>query len=79
MGSDHIATTVRMNRVKGTHTVLGMAEIVKILLAQGRDVPYIMKEYGMEKEEIVRLASSVGIPKSELIKNANFSKSWTPE
>lgn len=79
MGSDHIATTVRMNRVKGTHTVLGMADIIKILLDQGRTVEYIMKEYGMEKEEVVRLATSLGIPKSDLIVNNEFSKAWVPE
>lgn len=77
-GNDHIATTVRMNRIKGTHTVLGMADIIKILLGQGKDVAYIMKEYGMEQEEVVRLAASKGIPKSDLIVNSKFSQSWQP-
>lgn len=78
-GADHIATTVRMNRIKGTHTVLGMADIIKILLEQGKTVEYIMKEYGMEQEEVVRLASAVGIPKSDLIINSEFSNAWTPQ
>lgn len=77
-GADHIATTVRMNRVKGTHTVIGMADIVQILLNQGRDITYIMQQYGMEQEEVIRLASSKGIPKTDIIKDATFSTAWVP-
>lgn len=78
MGADHIATTVRMNRVKGTHTVIGMADIVKILFNQGHDAEYIMKHYGMEAEEVIRLANRVGIPKSEIIQSSSYSKAWVP-
>lgn len=79
LGLDHIATTVRMNRVKGTHTVLGMADIVEILVKQGKTVEYIMAEYGMEAEEVFRLANRKGIPKTELVMGAEWSKAWTPE
>jgi hypothetical protein len=78
-GDDHIATTVRMNRIKGTHTVIGMAEIVGILLKEGRTVEYIMKTYGMESEEVFRLANRVGIPKSDIITSGEWSKAWKPE
>lgn len=78
MGSDIMATTVRMNRVKGTHGVLGMASIVKILLEQGKNLEYIMREYGMEKEEVVRLAASQGIPQTDIIKNGKYSEAWEP-
>jgi hypothetical protein len=77
-GNDHIATTVRMNRIKGTHTVVGMADIVVYLLQNGKDAEYIMKEYGMEQEEVVRLANSKGIPKTDIIKNSDFSTAWIP-
>ncbi len=77
-GSDFIATTVRMNRIKGTHTVLGMADIVQYLLQNGRSVDYIMAEYGMEEEEVVRLANRKGIPQTDLIRDTEFSASWTP-
>lgn len=79
MGTDHIATTVRMNRVKGTHTVLGMADIIEILLKQGKSLEYIMKEYGMEAEEVYRLANRKGIPKTDIITGSEWSKAWTPE
>lgn len=78
-GVDHIATTVRMNRVKGTHTVLGMADIIEILLKQGKSLEYIMQEYGMESEEVYRLANRKGIPKTDIVANANWSTAWTPQ
>jgi len=78
-GADHIATTVRMNRVKGTHTVLGMADIIEILIKEGRSVEYIMQEYGMEAEEVYRLANRKGIPKTDLICSTTWSFSWCPE
>lgn len=77
-GADHIATTVRMNRVKGTHTVLGMADIIEILLNQGKPIEYIMQEYGMEAEEVYRLANRKGIPKTEIVISNDWSKAWTP-
>jgi hypothetical protein len=77
-GTDHIATTVRMNRVKGTHTVLGMADIVEMLIKDGKSIDYIMQQFGMESEEIYRLASRKGIPKTELITDAMWSTAWTP-
>ncbi len=77
-GDDVMATTVRMNRVKGTHTVLGMADIVKKLIDDGKDLKYIMTRFGMEKEEVVRLAASKGIPASDIIVESEFSKAWVP-
>lgn len=78
-GADHIATTVRMNRVKGTHTVLGMADIIEILLKQGKSLEYIMQEYGMESEEVYRLANRKGIPKTDIVTQSDWGKAWTPE
>jgi hypothetical protein len=78
-GDDHIATTVRMNRIKGTHTVVGMADIILILLKQGKSLEYIMQEYGMEEEEVVRLANQKGVAKSDIIKKTPFSKAWSPK
>lgn len=78
-GSDHIATTVRMNRVKGTHTVLGMADIIAILIKEGKTLEYITKEYGMEEEEVYRLANRKGIPKTDIVTQSEFSKAWTPQ
>lgn len=74
-----LATTVRLNRAKGTHAVLKMAEIVQKELEGGRSIDLIMKDYGMEKEEVVRLANRLGIHLSKQITGAGYSKSWKPE
>lgn len=74
-----LATTVRMNRAKGTHAVLKMADIVKYQIENGKPMEEIMKEFGMEKEEVIRLANRNGIHKSEIITDTDWSKSWIPK
>lgn len=74
-----LATTVRMNRAKGTHAVLKMADIVKYQIENGKPMAEIMKEFGMEKEEVIRLANRNGIHKSEIITDTDWSKSWIPK
>jgi ParB-like chromosome segregation protein Spo0J len=74
-----LATTVRMNRAKGTHAVLKMAQIVEHEIKKGSNVKQIMDMYGMEKEEVVRLSNRLGIHLSDEIKKGSFSKSWSPE
>lgn len=74
-----LATTVRMNRAKGTHAVLKMGDIVKYQIEAGKPISDIMKEFGMEKEEVVRLANRMGIHKSEIIIDTDWSNSWIPE
>lgn len=39
----------------------------------------IMKRLGMEREEVVRLLFSAGIPKSDVFDEKGFSKSWSPK
>lgn len=77
--SNPLATTVRMNRAKGTHAVLKMGDIVKYQIDNGKPISDIMKEFGMEKEEVVRLANRMGIHKSEIIIDTDWSNSWIPE
>ena len=77
--SNPLATTVRMNRAKGTHAVLKMGDIVKHQIEKGKPISEIMKEFGMEKEEVIRLANRMGIHKSEIIIDTDWSNSWIPE
>lgn len=72
-------STIRHNRATGTHAVLPMAGIIKEMLDEGVEAKEIQKRLGMEKDEVVRLAQREGIPMSDLIKNGDFSKSWSPE
>jgi ParB-like chromosome segregation protein Spo0J len=71
--------TVRHNRARGTHGVLEMSYIVVDMVNSGLSGDNIMKRLGMEKEEVVRLLFKAGIPKSEIFKDKEFSKSWTPK
>lgn len=69
-------STIRHNRARGTHGVLPMAEIVQSMLNDGLVMEEIMHRLQMEKEEVIRLANRVGIPKSKIITDKEFSNAW---
>jgi len=71
--------TIRHNRARGTHRVLQMSNILQDMVEQGLDGKEIMKRLQMEKEEVVRLLFRAGIPKSDVFKDLEFSKSWKPK
>lgn len=71
--------TIRHNRARGTHGVLQMSNIVHDMVKAGLSGEEIMARLQMEKEEVVRLLFRVGIPKSDVFRDIDFSKSWTPE
>jgi len=71
--------TIRHNRARGTHAVLKMSEIVTEMVNSGLTGEEIMQRLGMEREEVTRLLFRAGIPKSEVFKDMEFSKSWKPK
>tara|TARA_R110002153_G_scaffold121190_1_gene266712 strand:- start:33 stop:590 length:558 start_codon:yes stop_codon:yes gene_type:complete len=71
--------TIRHNRARGTHGVLEMSNIVTDMVKDGVSGEEIINRLGMEKEEVVRLLFRAGIPKSDVFKDSDFSKAWTPE
>ena len=71
--------TIRHNRARGTHGVLEMSNIVNDMVKNGLSGEEIMTRLMMEKEEVVRLLFRSGIPKSEVFKEKEFSKAWTPK
>lgn len=71
--------TIRHNRARGTHGVLEMSDIIVQMVNDGVTGEEIMQRLMMEKEEVVRLLYRAGIPKSEVFKEKEFSKSWTPK
>jgi len=71
--------TIRHNRARGTHGVLAMSDIITSMVEEGITGQEIIKRLGMEKEEVVRLLFRSGIPKSEVFKDAEFSKAWKPK
>ena len=76
--SDQQMATIRHNRARGTHGVLEMSNIVTDMVKNGLTGEEIMKRLMMEKEEVVRLLFRAGIPKSDVFKELEFSKSWKP-
>lgn len=78
-GSSEMMSTIRHNRARGTHGVLKMAEIMKQMIADGLSKQEIMHRLQMEEEEVIRLALRTGIPKTKIIDNHNWSKSWSPK
>ena len=69
-----MASTVRHNRARGSHSIKGMSHMVFEMLDKGWDDVMICNHLGMEADEIVRLKHITGF--SKLFKNAEYSKSW---
>lgn len=72
--SNRMASTIRHNRARGTHSIELMTNIVSELTKAGMSDAWIMKNIGMDADEILRLKQLSGI--AELFKNKEFSKSW---
>lgn len=71
--------TIRHNRARGSHSVLAMSDIIVGMLNEGLSGKEICQRLCMEKEEVVRLANKLGIPKSDIFKGEDFGTSWQPE
>lgn len=71
---DRIASTVRHNRARGTHDVDLMVNIVSELKESGMSDAWIMKNIGMDADELLRLKQVSGL--ASLFKNKEFSNSW---
>jgi len=72
--SDRIASTIRHNRARGSHSTELMIKIVEELVQSGMSDAWIMKNIGMDTEELLRLKQISGL--ASLFKNEDFSKSW---
>ena len=75
--NNRMASTIRHNRARGTHQVIRMQEIVAGLVESGMSDAWIMRNIGMDKDELLRLKQLTGL--AELFKNEDFSKSWEVE
>lgn len=72
-------STIRMNRARGTHAVLKMADIIQEMVASGLSEQEICTRLQMEREELIRLANRKGVPATDIVQNSDWSKSWIPE
>lgn len=71
-----MASTIRHNRARGTHSVDLMSNIVKELHELGRSDVWIARHLGMDKDEILRLKQITGL--AALFKDVNFGQAWRP-
>lgn len=72
--TDRIASTVRHNRARGTHDVDLMKNIVTELKDAGMTDNWIMKNIGMDANELLRLKQLSGL--ARLFKDEEFSEAW---
>lgn len=75
--SNRMASTIRHNRARGSHSVELMSNIVADLLGSGMSDGWILKHIGMDKDELLRLKQITGL--ASLFADAEFSKSWEDE
>lgn len=72
--SDRMASTVRHNRARGEHSVDLMTNIVAELTKAGMSDAWILKNIGMDAEELLRLKQLSGL--QELFRGKDFSRAW---
>lgn len=70
--SNRMASTIRHNRARGSHSVELMMNIVGELKKAGMSDQWIMKEIGMDADELLRYKQLSGI--AELFKDREFTQ-----
>lgn len=69
--SNRIASTIRHNRARGTHNIELMSNIVSELDKAGMSDEWIMKNIGMDRDEVLRLKQISGL--AELFSHRDFT------
>ena len=72
--SNRMASTIRHNRARGSHSIDLMVNIVAELTEAGMSDAWIMKNIGMDADELLRLKQISGL--AALFKDKEFSKAW---
>ncbi|PKF29170.1 chromosome partitioning protein ParB [Macrococcoides caseolyticum] len=72
--SDRMASTIRHNRARGSHSIELMTNIVGELVEAGMSDQWILKNIGMDADELLRLKQISGL--AALFKDKEFSKGW---
>lgn len=71
---NRMASTIRHNRARGSHDIELMTNIVAELTEAGMSDAWILKNLGMDAEELLRLKQLSGI--ASLFGNGRFSQAW---
>ena len=72
--SNRMASTIRHNRARGSHSIDLMTNIVADLVNAGMSDAWILKHIGMDRDELLRLKQITGI--AALFTNHQFSEAW---
>ena len=72
--SNRMASTIRHNRARGSHSIELMSNIVAELTGAGMSDAWILRHIGMDKDELLRLKQITGI--AALFKDGEFSEAW---
>lgn len=72
--SNRMASTIRHNRARGSHSIDLMSNIVAELTKSGMSDAWILKHVGMDKDELLRLKQITGL--ADLFKDKSFSEAW---
>ena len=71
--SNRMASTIRHNRARGSHSIELMSNIVSELVQSGMSDAWILKNIGMDADELLRLKQITGLV--ALFKDNDFSNS----
>lgn len=75
--TDRMASTIRHNRARGSHSIELMSSIVAELVEAGMSDQWILRHIGMDKDELLRLKQVTGI--AALFKDQDFSEAFGVE
>lgn len=75
--SNRMASTIRHNRARGSHSIDLMVNIVGELVEAGMSDEWIAKNIGMDADELLRLKQISGI--AAMFKNDEFSRAWAKD
>jgi ParB-like chromosome segregation protein Spo0J len=70
--SNRMASTIRHNRARGSHSIELMSNIVAELTRAGMSDAWILRHIGMDKDELLRLKQITGL--ADLFKDKEFSE-----
>lgn len=72
--TNRMASTIRHNRARGSHSIELMSNIVAELTQSGMSDGWIIRHIGMDKDELLRLKQITGL--AALFIDQEFSQAW---
>ena len=72
--SDRMASTIRHNRARGEHSIDLMVNIVSELVDSGMSDKWIMKNIGMDADELLRMKQVSGLARLFIDKEFSFTE-----